>query len=165
MSAPIIVGIGEYCVQRGEGVLITYSLGSCVAIALYDPKTKIAGLAHILLSSGAANINDKSCRLPFKYANIAIPAMVHAMVEQGAEKMNMIAKIAGGACLFESAMQDPIFSVGNQNVEAVKNLLAHENIKIVAEDCGKNYGRTLEFDISTGKLSIRTLKKGLVLQI
>jgi chemotaxis protein CheD len=165
-SSPITVGIGEFSVKVAEGVLITYSLGSCVAVALYDPGAKVAGLAHILLAvNSRTDRNEADIHLPNKYANVAIPSMIKSMIENGADKSRIIAKIAGGACLFESAQQDPIFGIGKQNVEAVRNILAKEDINIVAEDCGKNYGRTLEFNVSTSKLSVRTLKKGLTLQI
>lgn len=163
MSEVIVVGIGEYKVAKGTGIIKSYSLGSCVGVALYDQVSKIGGLSHIMLANSMCTTDKNSMRSPFKYADIGVRMMIHDMVERGANRRILNAKIAGGACMFVSALKDPIFDVGKRNVEAVKKVLAEERISLVGEDCGKNYGRTLEFDVETGRLSVKGLKSGILI--
>lgn len=163
MTEPLIVGIGEFKIAKGEGLITSYSLGSCVGVAIYDQVAKVAGLAHIMLADSLSTTDANAMRSPFKYADIGIRMLIHDMVEMGAVKRHMAAKIAGGACMFESAVKDPIFDVGRRNIESVKKVLGEEKVALIAEDCGKNYGRTLTFDAATGKLSVKSLKSGILI--
>ena len=86
--------------------------------------------------------------------------MIGAMIEVGAVKNRLIAKIIGGACMFESAMLDPGMNIGERNIQAVKKVLSEENIIIKAEDTGKNYGRTVELYVCTGRVIIRSARHG-----
>jgi len=96
---PVQVGISELVVSDGDDTLKSYGLGSCLAIALYDPGSGIGGLAHVMLPDGDAA--DNSDRKPGKYADTAIRALLRRMVEQGANYTTVEAKIAGGSDMFE----------------------------------------------------------------
>jgi len=87
--------------------------------------------------------------------------MIEEMTKMGASKTRLIAKIAGGACMFQSAMPDPAMNIGQKNLDATKQHLAQEKIAIIAEDTGKDYGRTLQFNTVTGKLVVRSAKFGI----
>ncbi len=147
------VGIGEYRVVKSPAVLVSLGLGSCVGVALYDPERKIGGLAHIMLpsSNGAGKITN-----PGKYADRAIRLMLEEMLSYGASRSRIVAKIAGGATMFKNCKN----SIGERNVESVREILKKEGIKIVGEDTGKNYGRSIEFDVETGLLHVRSFKYG-----
>ena len=147
------VGIGEYRVARPPAVLVSLGLGSCVGVALYDPERKVGGLAHIMLpsSNGAGGITN-----PGKYADEAIRRMLEEMLRLGASRSRIVAKIAGGATMFKNCQN----SIGERNVESVREVLRREGIRIVAEDTGKNYGRSIEFDVETGLLQVRSFKYG-----
>lgn len=153
MKKIVTVGISDYNIVR-EGSLITYALGSCVGICLYDPKNKIMGLSHILLPDIMMCHNDNNTK---KFANTAIKEMVAKMQNMGAVRQFMTAKIAGGAQMFEKST----IRVGERNVAAVKRELAELKIPIVASDVGADYGRTMECDAESGSVYIKSISKGI----
>ncbi|MDO6355368.1 chemotaxis protein CheD [Caloramator sp. CAR-1] len=156
-SKEIKVGIGDLNTALPPDKLITIGLGSCVGIALYDGIKRIAGLAHIMLPESSKFTNNTN---PMKYADLAIPMLLDRMLELGAKKTNITAKIAGGASMFQTSDKSPLMDIGNRNARAVKEILEKLNIKVVAEDLGGNYGRTMIIDAETGKVYIRTVGKG-----
>lgn len=157
MSDLIRVGMADYKVGRSPSSLISYGLGSCVGIAIYDSATRVGGLSHIMLpDSKQARSNEN----PAKFADTALPLMVQEMIGLGAVKSRMTAKIAGGAQMFKFANATDIMRVGERNAEAVKQVLKELGIKIIAEDTGGNYGRTVELRLDTGVYRIKTIDKG-----
>ncbi|KEO82955.1 chemotaxis protein CheD [Tumebacillus flagellatus] len=152
----IRVGMADLNVADGEDSLRTTGLGSCVGIALYDPQTKITGLAHIMLPT-SANPNETNRA---KYANTAVPLLIELMEKKGANRRRMNAKLAGGAQMFTFAGQSDLMRIGPRNVEAVKEALRLSTIPVVAEDTGGNCGRTIELFSVDGSLVIRTAKQG-----
>ncbi|AFZ71765.1 chemotaxis protein CheD [Natronobacterium gregoryi] len=152
IPSPARVGISEITVSEGDDTLTSYGLGSCLAIALYDPETEIGGLAHAMLPDGDAAEN--SDRKPGKYANTAIRALLRRMVENGASYTSVEAKIAGGSDMFEfDSFGD---GVGQRNVVAAKDELERLGVPLVAEDVGGETGRTVEFTPGTGALVVRS---------
>lgn len=157
MSEMIKVGMADYKACREPDQLTTLGLGSCVGIALYDPVTKISGLAHIMLpdSTQIRNNSNKA-----KFADTGIRELIQTMVLMGASKHRLTAKIAGGAQMFAMKSDNSdVMRVGERNVEAVKKVLSEEHICILAEDTGLNYGRTVEFDSRTGIYTIKAVGK------
>jgi chemotaxis protein CheD len=147
------VGIGEYRVVEAPAVLVSLGLGSCVGVALYDPERRIGGLAHVMLPS--TNGTEEAAN-PGKYADRAIRLMLEEMLKRGASRGRIVAKIVGGATMFKNCKS----SIGERNVESVRRVLREEGIRIVGEDTGKNYGRSIEFDIKTGLLHVRSFRHG-----
>ena len=148
----ITIGIGEINVCKEPEALVTYALGSCVGVCLYDSAKKIAGLAHVMLpQSSATNTGNR-------YADIAVPNLVKDMERLGASKTRLTAKIAGGAKMFESVGTSELGNIGERNVIAVKAQLQALNIRIIASDTGANYGRTVYFYPDDGRLEIKTCK-------
>lgn len=149
----ISISIAEIAVGKNSTILETQSLGSCVGVALYDPLTKIGALAHIMLpDSKKTTTHNKSG----KYADTAIKEMYDRMIALGAEKRNITAKIAGGACMFSGVGITEFMNIGLRNITAVKNVLKELDIYLSAEDCGGNRGRTIEFSTETGFLTIKS---------
>lgn len=157
IAQKIVVGIGDFGIGQTPLILETYSLGSCVGIALYDPVTKIGALAHILLPESSQSHNSAN---PYKFADTALKLVVEEMARKGAIHSRLIAKIAGGASMFTAAVQDPVMAIGLRNVEAVKLNLKTLNIPIVAEDTGGSWGRTMIFHLETGIVTIKSAFKG-----
>ncbi|AIF52100.1 chemotaxis protein CheD [Pelosinus sp. UFO1] len=157
MSELIKVGMADYKVGRNPSSLISYGLGSCVGIALYDLVSKIGGLAHIMLPDST---QARSAENPAKFANTALPLMLDEMLKLGAVKSRITAKIAGGAQMFTFANATDVMRVGERNSEAVRMLLKKMDIKLVADDTGGNYGRTVELQLDTGIYRVRTIAKG-----
>ena len=156
----VTIEIGAYKVVRGEGLLESISLGSCVGVALYDPTARIGGLAHIMLPSSMFSAHRENEAMPTKYADVAIRTMLEAMVAMGAQRSRIVAKMVGGACMFESAMLDSTMNIGKRNSESVRDILMAEKIPIIAEDIGKSHGRTMQFDVASGAVQIRSAKMG-----
>lgn len=153
MKGETKIGIGDMKVLRQEGTLITYALGSCVGIALYDPVIRLGGLLHIMLPK-AAN-PEQAKQTPFKFADSGIGEMLRKMAAFGGVRRRYICKIAGGAQMFQ--MSGPVGNIGERNIESVKEQLLAEHIQIRGEDLGKNYARTMLMDVSTGAVKIRTM--------
>ena len=146
------VGIGEMKVTHNPHQLIIMGLGSCIGLALYDRNAKVGGMAHVMLpeSAGRCRCSTKrSC----KFADRAVPILVDEMLQHNAAKSRMVAKLAGGASLFTTM---DTLRIGEKNAEMVKKKLRQEGIRVVAEDTGGNYARTIKLDTCTGRLSVKT---------
>lgn len=153
MGRLVVVGISDQQVAAPPDNLITYALGSCVGICLYDNLNKVSGLAHILLPESFLDSDKKDV---YKFANTAIEALVKSMERRGCARIHLTAKIAGGANMFVTSG----ISIGERNVEMVKKELRRLNIRLKAEDTGANYGRTVEFNTSDGTMIIKTAGRG-----
>ncbi len=155
-SKLITVGIADMKFTRREGVLITYALGSCVGVCLYDPVVKVAAMVHVMLPSRLEGSSDTNM---YKFADTGIRETVRKMEVFGAVKGRINAKIAGGAKMFDIPNGGSLGNIGLRNVESVKDVLKIERIPIIGEDVGGNYARTLLFDSSNGQGLIRLFGK------
>lgn len=158
MNEMIKVGMADLKVCPYPNAVTTLGLGSCVGVALYDPVTKIGGLAHVMLPD-STQIRNNSNRA--KFADTGIADLVDGMVKAGASKSRLVAKIAGGAQMFAFNGQSDMVRIGARNVEASKKKLKELGIRLLAEDTGLNYGRTVEFYTETGKFLIKSVGKPL----
>ncbi|GKZ12495.1 chemotaxis protein CheD [Haladaptatus sp. T7] len=152
-SGPIKVGVAEYAVTEAETRLTTTGLGSCLGIALSEPTSGVAGLAHAMLPSTADSDGNEA-----KFVDTAINGMLTEMEDAGANMETVEAKIAGGSNMLE--LSGIGSDVGTRNVEAAEALLADERIPIVGEDTGGDYGRSLEFDTRTSVLVVKSAHRG-----
>ena len=151
------VGMADMKVAASGESLRTTGLGSCVGLVLYDELRRVAGMAHIMLPS--SSIARETRISPAKYADTAVPGLVEMMKRAGAVPGRLVAKMAGGAQMFHFAGED-VMRIGPRNVESVKEALERLGIRLIAEDTGGNYGRTVEFDSRTGVLHIRSVQHG-----
>ena len=157
MADLIKVGMADYKVGRAPSTLISYGLGSCIGISLYDPQRKIGGLLHIMLpDSTQARTSDN----PAKFADTGIPLMINDVIALGASRARLVAKIAGGAQMFAFSNATDIMRVGTRNAETCKQILKRNGIRVIAEDTGGNYGRTVSIDLSTGSYKVKTIDRG-----
>lgn len=157
MEETIKVGMADMKICEAPNKLTTIGLGSCVGVVLYDSQTRISGMVHIMLPDSTKIKNNSNIA---KFADTGIVAVREMMIEKGALAERMIAKIAGGAKMFAfGAGHNDIMCVGEKNIEAAKEVLDKLNIRILAEDTGLNYGRTIVFDSLTGNLLIRAVGK------
>ena len=155
MSEIIKVGMADWKVCSGQDGLTTLGLGSCVGIAVRDPVTGVGGLAHIMLPCSTEIRNNEN---RFKFADTGITDMVDEMVRRGAVKSRLVAKLAGGAQMFDfGGKNNYAVSVGARNVIASKKKLDELNISLIAEDTGETYGRTVVFYPANGAFIIRAV--------
>lgn len=136
---------------RNSGTLITYALGSCVGICLYDSVLHVGSLTHILLPLNMETGREHI----YKYADTGIREALKEMTAKGAARARIVAKIAGGAKMFELS-GGTIGSIGLRNAESVRMTLKREGIPLLGEDVGGTFARTLRFDVSTGQACIRS---------
>ena len=154
-SKPVVVGIADMKMVNGDAKVITYALGSCIGICLYDPKLKLAALVHIMLP-----LNMEAGRKnPLKYADTGIRETLKAMQAKGAMKSRITAKCAGGAKMFEVAGKGALGNIGQRNIESVHTILKMEGIHLVAEDVGGGVARPLTFDAATGMATVQSYGK------
>jgi chemotaxis protein CheD len=152
MSESLInVGIAELAVAEGTDILRTI-LGSCVGICLYDDDACIGGLAHIMLPEKKHHSTNEK-----KYADSAIPLLVKEMTEKGAKEKNITAKLVGGARMFKVSENSLMGEIGDNNILKVREILNEKKIKIIAEDVGNDYGRTIDFFMESGDIKIKSL--------
>ncbi len=153
----IKVGMADYKVGQSPSTLISYGLGSCIGISLYDPQAKIGGLLHIMLpDSTQARPSDN----PAKFADTGLPLMLDDVLKAGASKSRLVAKIAGGAQMFAFSNATDVMRVGTRNAEAAKRILGDMKIPLVSEDTGGTYGRTVSIDLNNGVYKVKTINKG-----
>jgi chemotaxis protein CheD len=136
---------------ESKPVELVTSVGSCVAICLYDPKHKCGGLAHIMLPNAAIAPHEL---LPSKYANTAVPALAKLIQKTSGRTSPLCAKIAGGANMFPN-LKNNALNIGAKNIDAVKEALNQHGIKLLAEDVGGQNGRRITFNLVTGVATVR----------
>ncbi|MDD5899573.1 MAG: chemotaxis protein CheD [Lachnospiraceae bacterium] len=156
MGTMIKVGMADMNYCHAPDAITTLGLGSCVGVVLYDMNAKIAGLVHIMLPDSTKIRNNDNYA---KFADTGIDEMLRRVVQAGASRSAIKAKIAGGAQMFAFSTENDLLRVGARNVEAVKEKLSQLRIPIVAEDTGKSYGRTIEFYPETGELLVKAVGK------
>jgi len=149
--------MAEMRTATAPAVLSSLGIGSCVGISLYYARLKLDGLAHIMLPD-IESVKNKSNRA--KFVNTAIPDLIAKLEEMGADRRFVKAKIMGGAHMFGFSENNRIFNVGSRNVEKAQEVLHQLRIRIVGEDTGGNYGRSIYFDLETGEVRIRTIAHG-----
>ncbi len=148
-------GMAEYQVSAEPATLVALGLGSCIGVCMYDPTQKVGGLLHIMLPSSAL---ARVATPPAKFADTGVPLLFEEMKKAGAVASQIIVKIAGGAQMFKVA--SATMNIGLRNAEAVKEELAKLRLKISAEDTGGTCGRTVKFDVETGRITVKTIGTG-----
>jgi chemotaxis protein CheD len=156
MGNMIKVGMADLKVCKSPDVLTTLGLGSCVGVALYDPVTKVSGLLHCMLPDSTQIRNNSNLA---KFADTGIDELIRQMEQMGAVRTRLVAKIAGGAQMFAMAAANDSLRVGERNAAAAREKLKTYRIKLISEDCGLNYGRTVEFYSETGDYMIKSVGK------
>ncbi len=131
--------------------MVTYALGSCIAVAVYDPAAKVGGLLHYMLPDSTLDA-AKAKETPAMFADTGIPLLFKSCYKLGADKKRMVVKVAGGASILD---ESNFFRIGQKNIMAMRKLFWSNNVLIDAEDTGKNFNRTVRIDLGTGKFYIK----------
>jgi len=156
MGEMIKVGMADLKLCKSPDAVTTLGLGSCVGVAIRDTSNGVGGLAHVMLPDSTAVKNNSNIA---KFADTGVVELVRQIEAAGGSRRRLVAKIAGGAQMFALQSKTELIRVGDKNVEAVKNVLKVLGIPILAEDCGLNYGRTVEFYPETGDYVIKSVGK------
>ncbi len=144
------VGMGQLAIAGRPGRL-TAVLGSCVGVALYHPRLRVGAMAHVVLPESCGRAAPAG-----KFADTAVPEMIRELQKRGANPAGLVAKIAGGACMFGAG--GPL-QIGEDNVRAVLSALARAGVRVAAQDTGGKTGRRVTLDTETGSLLVETAGK------
>jgi chemotaxis protein CheD len=144
----IAVGIGQ-AVLATEPTKLTTILGSCVAVTLYSPKSRIGMLSHVVLPHSAA-----PTAYPAKFADTAVTYMLSELQRHGVTPGGLVAKIAGGACMFGDCKS---MHIGAENAQAAVQSVTSTGIRIVGQDVGGTVGRRVFFDLATGSITVECI--------
>ena len=149
-----VVKVAEWAAERGEGVLVTLGLGSCVAIMLYDAESRAGAMAHVLLPSIslARDISNRA-----KFPETAVPLLIERLKALGADPRRLSAKLAGGASMFSQLATPGTIQMGERNVLAARSALRGAGIPIVREAVGGQRGRSVRFHLKDGRVEIRSV--------
>ncbi|RIW36464.1 chemotaxis protein CheD [Bacillus salacetis] len=144
---------------EGSRTIRTSGLGSCVGVVIFDEAVRLAGMVHVMLpESSIAKGNDFKAA---KFADTGVRELVRLLILQGGRMNRFKAKIAGGAQMFQFTSGNELTRIGPRNTEAVKQALSGLKIPLLAEDTGGSNGRTIEFNLDTFLLNVRTVNMGI----
>jgi chemotaxis protein CheD len=148
------VGIAEYEVATDGAALTTSGLGSCIGVALFDATTGIAGLVHVMLPAADEVADDNAA----KVADAGTELLVEEMLEAGADRAGLEAKIAGGSDMLDFSEEGG--GIGQRNARVVRETLDAYDIPVVAEDVGGDHGRSLRLEAESGDLVVKCANRG-----
>ena len=154
--AVIVVGMADLKVAKHPDTLTTLGLGSCVGITLFDRAKKIGGMAHCMLPTYKGFEGQNIA----KFVDSAVIELINQLVRIGASRTALVAKIAGGAHMFGRSQNSDMLKIGERNAAAGIAILRQLSIPVQANDTGGTHGRTIELNIETGALKIRTVGAG-----
>ncbi|HRZ14286.1 MAG TPA: chemotaxis protein CheD [Candidatus Omnitrophota bacterium] len=153
----IEVQMGKMEVSQAPERIITRGLGSCLGITFYDPVKKIGGMAHPMLPDiNRAKVQTNQSR----FVNSAITSMLSELEKRGCSRSRMEVKMFGGAHMFSFINTDSALNVGQKNIEMAHQMVKELNIKITGEEVGGTFGRTIELNLETGKVLVKTVSWG-----
>ncbi len=153
----MIIGISDMKVSKNpDDMLITYSLGSCIGLVVWDPVLKVGGLLHYMLPE-AKRDEERARQRPFMFANFGIPLLFKETYKLGAKKNRLVVKAFGGAQIMDSA---GIFNIGRRNYRIMRLLFEKNNITLSKEDVGGTVNRTVSLEIGTGITRLKMPGRG-----
>jgi chemotaxis protein CheD len=153
--AQVPVRIGDVKVACGHSLLFTIGLGSCVAVALYDARARIGGLAHAMLPSPERGHRNAS---PGRFAATAVSQLIGLLEAAGAVARRLRARLAGGASMFPDLLDRDGLQLGRRNIEAARAALRHRHIPIDGEDVFGSYGRSVFLRTTDGALLVTSVE-------
>lgn len=148
------VGMADLRIAKSPDVLAAYGVGSCVIIVMFDPKTAIGGMSHIMLPD-SKNVSQGKLN-PKKFADTAIPLLFQSLTHAGVYKTSLWVKLFGGAEMFPPT-EDFTSNIGKLNVESAMAALKKLSVPVRSNETGGNSGRSLEFDLASGKITLNIL--------
>lgn len=132
-------------------LLITYSLGSCVGLSLFDPVAGVGGMVHCMLPLSKID-RKKAVIKPYMFTDKGVPALLQAVYNLGARRSRLIAKVAGGASLLD---EKGLMKIGERNFTVLRKVLWLNDILIKAYDTGDTIPRTMMLEMSTGRTFVK----------
>lgn len=146
--ARVVIGMADCGVAaEAESLLVTYALGSCIGLALYDPVVAVGGLLHFMLPD-STQFPGKAQENPCRFADTGIPLLLDRVSAQGASRRRLIVYMAGGSQMMDS---EGVFEIGKRNCLAARRLLWKHGLLLAGEAVGGEDFRTVTLEIATGR--------------
>lgn len=145
--------------KNPEGVLVTFALGSCIGVTIYDPIAKVGGMLHLMLPQASCS-PEKAQKLPCMFADTGVPLLFKKAYGLGAMKERLIVCVAGGA---EILADESNFKIGAHNLTMLRKLFLKNNVVIAAEDTGGKNSRTMTLNMKNGQVTIKSKNEERVL--
>jgi len=146
----LVAGIGEMVMSSSSDAhLVAYGLGSCIALAVWDPRAKVGGLAHFMLPNGPANTGS-----PVKFIDTGLDTFFKAVETRGASLNRCVLKAAGAAAMLTVGGG---LAIGKRNAEALSAALGQRGLSLSATALGGTVGRTVQLEVGDGRFLIKSL--------
>lgn len=154
-SSKYIVGVADMKIATNQGdTLITYALGSCLGVTIYDPVAGVGGLLHVMLPDSTSQTSHSKPN-PYKFVDTGLPQLFKQSYQAGARKERLVVKVVGGASSKENEADD-MFQIGKRNFLALKKLLWKNGVMITAHEVGGNASRTVSLEIGSGEVTVKS---------
>ncbi len=145
-------GIGEMVVSSDVSqILVTYSLGSCVGLSVFDPEVGVGGLIHCMLPSSKIE-PEKAAKLPCMFVDTGVVALLQAVMDLGAVGKRMRVKVAGAGSPMDQVGR---FKIGERNIATLRKVLWKNDLLLAAEDIGGTEPRTMSLYMGQGRTTVR----------
>jgi chemotaxis protein CheD len=152
LGKKIIVGVGDLAVtDNRDAELVTYSLGSCIGVAIHDPVAGVGGLLHLMLPNSSLN-PERAKRQPAVFADTGLPMLFKSAYQLGAKKGRLRVVVVGGSQVMDSS---GYFNIGKRNYTAVRKIFWRNNVLVDKEDVGGNVNRTVTLEMATGRVWVK----------
>ena len=147
-----VVGIAEFMVTMSpDDVIVTYGLGSCVAVVLHDPRRRTGGMLHLMLPSIEA-VGESGAKQPARFADSGIPILFNQMYRLGSRKEDLSVWVVGGASVGPPGVN--LMAIGERNLEATRQILGRAGVRVRAEDVGGTISRTVRLHVGEGRVQV-----------
>lgn len=147
-----VVGVADMAVSNNpDEVLVTYSLGSCIAVIIFDPVARVGGMLHYMLPESTID-SEKAQKNPNMFADTGIAMLFRQSYQLGARKENIVVKVVGGAQILD---QNGVFNIGKRNYVAMRKIFWRNNVMVAAEHVGGTVNRTVRLDMATGRVILK----------
>jgi len=148
----VIVGVGDCRLSNDPlSVLVTYALGSCIAVVIHDPVAAVGGLLHFMLPEAGPD-REKAEHNPYKFADTGIPLLFRSAYQFGAEKRRLVVRVAGGAEVMD---KNGFFQIGKRNHLAMRKILRKAGVLVQKEEVGGTVPRTVRLEVGSGRMWLR----------
>lgn len=152
-----IVGVADMAVSNNtRETLITYSLGSCIAVIIYDSQANVGGMLHYMLPDSSMD-REKARKRPAMFADTGIPWLFKQSYLLGAQKSSLAVRVAGGAQILD---ENGIFNVGRRNYLALREIFHRNGVAILGEHVGGQVNRTVRLEMQTGRVFLEVSGQG-----
>jgi chemotaxis protein CheD len=149
----VVIGVADCHVTSDPStVLVTYALGSCVAVSIYDPVARVGGMLHLMLPEAPADA-ARTGKNPYMFADSGIPMMFREAYEKGALKGRLRVRVAGGAQIMD---EQGVFNIGKRNCLAMRKIFWKAGVMVHAEETGGNTPRTMLLEMASGRIFLRS---------